>query len=184
MNSFNHKQQKDRVRINHQIRATEVFLLDSDGTKIGVTKINDALALTKERGLDLIEISSKDAMPVCRIMEYGQYKYDQQKKAKAAKQKVTELKEVQVRPVTNYNDLKVRASQIKTWFEENHKVQIICKFRGREQEYKSLGKEIISELLTMVGPHKIDQAMAETDRQILITIARDSQTSSTKPKTK
>ena len=169
-----------RTRINHQIRAPEVFLLGSGGNKIGITKTNEALALAKAEELDLVEISSKDSIPVCRIMEYGKYKYDQQKKAKTIKQKTIELKEVQVRPVTSENDLMVRANQIKSWFEENHKVQIICKFRGREQEYKTLGKQIINQLLEMVGQHKIDQAMAETDRQIFITISKATQPTATK----
>lgn len=184
MNPSNNKtQSNNRTRINHQIRVPEVFLLGSDGSKIGVTKTNEALALAKAEGLDLVEISSKDTMPVCRIMEYGKYKYDQQKKAKAIRQKITELKEVQVRPVTNQNDLMIRANQIKAWFEEGHKVQIICKFRGRELEHKSLGKEIINELLDLVGPHKIDQVMTETDRQVLVTIAKEVQVP-TKPSKK
>lgn len=163
-----------RARINHQIRTPEVFLIGPDGEPIGNTKTSDALSMAAQTGLDLIEISAKGNTPVCRIMDYGKFKYEQQKKAKAIRQKqvVVETKQVQVRPATDRNDLVTKSNQIRSWFEEGHKVQIICKFRGRELEYRNLGEQIINELLGLIGPHKVDQSLKSNEKQLLITITK------------
>jgi translation initiation factor IF-3 len=163
-----------KARINHQIRTPEVFLIGPDGEPIGNTKTSEALNMASQSGMDLIEISAKGNTPVCRIMDYGKYKYEQQKKAKAIRQKqvIVETKQVQIRPATDHNDLVTKSNQIKSWFEEGHKVQIICKFRGRELEYRNLGEQIIQQLLSLVGQHKVDQALKANEKQLIMTIVR------------
>jgi translation initiation factor IF-3 len=160
-------------RINHQIKAQEVFLLGSDKKPLGKKTLREALSLANQEGMDLVEISLKDNIPVCRIVDFGKFKYEQQQKQKAMRQKAVETKEVKVRPVTDDHDLKVKANQIKGWLEDGHKVQIICKFKGREVEHRSLGRANINQLLKWVGPHKVDQEMKDGERQIFITITRE-----------
>lgn len=162
-----------KTRVNNQIKASQVMLINEDGKNIGIQPFSEAIRMAQQSNLDLIEIAkSKDGDPICKIMEFGKYKFDQQKKEKAQKQKVLDLKEIQVRPVTSHNDLQTKANQIKPWLAEGHKVQIICKFSNREFNFKDRGKNIIDDLLNLLGPYKIDQPLKESERKLLITIGK------------
>lgn len=163
-----------KIKINHQIKSSQVVLINSSGVNVGLVSFVSALKEAQDAGLDLIEVArDKSNNAVCKIMDYGKYKFDQQKKQKAQKQKILDLKEVQVRPVTDYNDLQTKAEKIKSWIEDGHKVQIICKFSGRELEYKHLGRGIIEDLLGLIGQYKIDQPMKDSDRKLIITIGKE-----------
>jgi len=163
-----------KAKINHQIKSATVVLISSTGETKKSVPFAEALKEAQQSELDLIEIAkTKDGNSVCKIMDYGKFKFEQQKKQKAQKQKVLDLKEVQVRPVTDYNDLETKASKIKDWMEDGHKVQIVCKFSGRELEYKNLGREIIEDLLKLVGQYKIDQPLKDSERKLLITIGKE-----------
>lgn len=165
-----------KAKINHQIKSSVVVLISSSGENKGQVSFAEALREAQQNELDLIEIAkTKEGFSVCKIMDYGKYKFEQQKKQKAQKQKVLDLKEVQVRPVTDYNDLQTKASKIKGWMEDGHKVQIICKFSGRELEYKNLGRGIIEDLLKLVGQYKIDQPLKDSERKLMITIGKETQ---------
>lgn len=132
-----------RIRINHQIRIPQVRVILSDGTSAGVMATRDALKLAQDQGLDLIEINPKSAPPVCKIVDYGKYKYEEKKKQSAAKktQKVVELKEISFRPVTDENDLNHKLDAAKEFLGEGNKVKFTVKFRGREMAHPEIGRD-------------------------------------------
>ncbi|WP_456455172.1 translation initiation factor IF-3 [Thermovibrio sp.] len=132
----------EQTRVNERIRAREVLVIDEDGTKLGVMPTLKALQLAKEKGLDLVEVSPNAKPPVCRIMDYGKYKYQMQKKMHEAKkkQKTIEVKTVKVRPRTDEHDMQVRIKQVKKFLEKGNKVKAVVMFRGREQAHVELGE--------------------------------------------
>lgn len=147
-----------RHRTNEQIRgAFQVRLIDSEGKMIGIIPFREALVQAQTAGLDLVEMNRNSNPPVCKILNYGKFKYDAAKAAKEARknQKIQELKEVTLRPVTDDHDLLIKAKHIKGWLEEGDKVKIVVKMRGRERAHPEEGIKIIRELLAAVGPHKV-----------------------------
>ncbi len=136
------------------IRVPQVRLIDETGEMVGVVPIQEALRMTEERGYDLVEVASGANPPVCKMMDFGQFKYEMTKKAKEAKkkQKVIKLKEVKVRPKTDEGDLQTKCNQIRQFIEEGDKVKVSVFFKGRERAHMDLGfkvvvrmKEILSE---------------------------------------
>ncbi len=128
--------------MNERIRAREVLVIDENGQKLGVMPTREALNLARERGLDLVEVSPNANPPVCRIMDFGKYKYQMQKKMHEAKkkQKTIEVKTVKIRPRTDEHDMQVRIKQVKKFLEKGNKVKAIVMFRGREQAHVDLGE--------------------------------------------
>jgi translation initiation factor IF-3 len=138
-----------RVRTNHQIRIPQIRVVFADGTNGGVMATRDALKMAQDQGLDLVEINPKAMPPVCKIMDYGKYKYEEKKKAQAAKknQTVQELKELTFRPNTDENDLNHKLTQAKEFLGEGNKVKFTVRFRGREITHADLGKEKLEWIL-------------------------------------
>ncbi|RUM88277.1 MAG: translation initiation factor IF-3 [Thermovibrio sp.] len=132
----------EKTRVNEKIRAREVLVIDEDGTKLGVMPTREALNIARERGLDLVEVSPNANPPVCRIMDFGKYKYQMQKKMHEAKkkQKTIEVKTVKVRPRTDEHDMQVRIKQVRKFLEKGNKVKAVVMFRGREQAHVELGE--------------------------------------------
>ncbi|SMO49543.1 bacterial translation initiation factor 3 (bIF-3) [Balnearium lithotrophicum] len=128
--------------MNEKIRAREVLVIDENGQKLGVMPTREALNLARERGLDLVEVSPNANPPVCRIMDFGKYKYQMQKKMHEAKkrQKTIEVKTVKIRPRTDEHDMQVRIKQVRKFLEKGNKVKAIVMFRGREQAHVDLGE--------------------------------------------
>jgi len=118
------------------------LVIDEDGTKLGVMPTREALNIARERGLDLVEVSPNANPPVCRIMDFGKYKYQMQKKMHEAKkkQKMIEVKTVKVRPRTDEHDMQVRIKQVRKFLEKGNKVKAVVMFRGREQAHVELGE--------------------------------------------
>jgi len=118
------------------------LVIDEDGTKLGVMPTREALNIARERGLDLVEVSPNANPPVCRIMDFGKYKYQMQKKMHEAKkkQKTIEVKTVKVRPRTDEHDMQVRIKQVRKFLEKGNKVKAVVMFRGREQAHVELGE--------------------------------------------
>ena len=118
--------EKERVRMNESIRATEVRCLGPEGENFGILPIREALAKAKELGYDLIEVSPNATPPVCKITDYGKFKYEQKKKDKEVKSRarVTETKEAQVKIGTSENDMRIKANKIAEWLKEGHRVKI------------------------------------------------------------
>jgi translation initiation factor IF-3 len=137
--------QKDGPRINDEIRVREVHLIDKDGQNLGNVTIADALAKAQEAGLDLVEISPNATPPVCKLLDFGKYKYQEQKKAAEArkKQKVVEVKEIKFRPMIDDHDYDVKMRSMKRFFEEGDKVKVTLRFRGREMAHQELGTKLL-----------------------------------------
>ncbi len=138
----------DKTNINTRIKAREVRLIGPDGSQVGITPIQKALEAAAEAGLDLVEISPNANPPVCKIMDYGRFKYELTKKQQEAKKKqtVVQIKEIKVRPNTGAHDLDVKIGHIKRFIETQDKVKITVIFRGREITLSEAGKELLSKI--------------------------------------
>jgi translation initiation factor IF-3 len=134
------------VRINREIRAREVRVIDQEAKQLGVLPVVEALRLAAIAELDLVEVSSKTDPPVCRIMDYGKFKYQQSKKAHDAKKKQTviHLKEVKMRPKTEEHDFQFKLRHIERFLKEGNKTKITVVFRGRELAHPDLGRNLLS----------------------------------------
>lgn len=127
-------------------------MIDPDGNQVGILPIHEALAAASEFGLDLVEVSPNAAPPVCKIMDYGRYKYEQTKKQQEAKKKQTtsQLKEIKVRPKTGEHDLKTKLGHIRKFLERNDKVKVTVMFRGREIALSNRGRELLEQIANEV----------------------------------
>lgn len=131
--------------MNREIKVSSVRVIDSEGKQLGILSIQDALREATEAGLDLVEVAPGSAPPVCRIMDYGKFRYQQSKKMQVAKkhQATVQMKEIRLRPKTEEHDLQVKLRHIKRFLEENNKVKVTMMFRGREITYTELGRKIM-----------------------------------------
>jgi translation initiation factor IF-3 len=136
---------KQETNINRAIRAKEVRVVDDEGGQLGILTLADALAAAAERGLDLVEVSPSAEPPVCRIMDYGKYKYQASKRAAEAKKKVArvELKEVKMRPKTEEHDFQFKLKNARRFLEEGNKVKATVMFRGREVTHPEFGRRLL-----------------------------------------
>src|ERR1044071_2633257 len=136
---------KDGPRINKENRVRALHLIDRDGTNKGTVSIAEALAASQEAGLDLVEISPNANPPIVKILDYGKFKYQEQKKAAEArkKQKVVEVKELKYRPMIDDHDYDVKMRAMARFFEEGDKVKITLRFRGREMAHQELGTQLL-----------------------------------------
>ena len=154
---------KDGPRINEEIRVREVHLIDKDGTNKGTVQIADALAAAQEAGLDLVEISPNANPPIVKILDYGKYKYQEQKKAAEArkKQKVVEIKEIKLRPMIDDHDYDVKMRSIQRFFEEGDKVKVTLRFRGREMAHQEFGFQVVERFIKSLAPYGHPDAPAK-----------------------
>ena len=140
---------KDRgPKSNNRINSPEVQVIASNGENLGILSTNEAIAMAKEEGLDLIEIAPNAKPPVCKIIDMGKYKYDAQKKANKAKkkQKKIELKEIKLRPVTEIHDYKFKIKNAQKFIAKGDKVKFTIRFKGRELQHSSLGNELMDKI--------------------------------------
>ncbi len=140
---------KQELPINEQIRLKQVQLIDDEGQKLGVMDTKEALEIAYEKNLDLVLVAPNGNPPVCKIMNYGKYKFEQAKKEKEAKkkQKVYELKELRITPNTEEHDFNFKAKNARKFLEDGCKVKITVRFRGRELNYASQGESILNEFI-------------------------------------
>jgi translation initiation factor IF-3 len=138
----------DRVRTNERIRVREIRVIDDNGEQLGIMPPPQALALARGKGLDLVEISPTAVPPVCRIMDFGKYQYEQQKRTRAAKkhQKVIEVKEIKFRPKVDEHDYDFKKKHIVRFLEDGDKVKATIFFRGREMAHPEIGRRILERL--------------------------------------
>ena len=131
--------------MNERIRVREVRLIDENGEQLGVVATPEALRVARERNLDLVEVAPMAAPPVCRLMDYGRFKYEQTKKERDARKNATkvELKEVRLRPKTDDHDINFKAKAIQRFLEEGDKVKVTLRFRGREMVHQELGVAVL-----------------------------------------
>ena len=140
---------KDRgPRANNRINSPEVQVIASNGENLGILNTNQAIAMAKEEGLDLIEIAPKANPPVCKIIDIGKFKYDAQKKANLAKkkQKIVALKEIKMRPVTETHDYEFKVKNAKKFIAKGDKVKFTIRFKGRELQHSHLGNELMTKI--------------------------------------
>lgn len=142
-NNNNNNNNQYRIRVNHQIRIPQVRVILPDGSSPGILSTRDALKLAQDQGLDLVEINPKSQPPVCKIVDYGKFKYDEKKKLSEQKknQKVQELKELTFRPNTDQNDLSHKLVLAKEFLTDGHKVKFTIRFRGREVTHPQVAKD-------------------------------------------
>lgn len=139
------------IRVNQRIRARQVRVISSEGKQLGVLPIHEALLRAQEEGVDLVEVAANADPPVCRLMDYGKYKYELKKQASAKKQKVHALKEVKFRPNIGKHDLDVKINRITEFLDEGNKTKIRIFFRGREIVHPEIGKELADKILERVS---------------------------------
>ncbi len=142
-----------RTRVNREIRASPVRLIDSDGGQLGVVALEDALAKANERSLDLVEVGASADPPVCRILDWGKVKFDREKKARESRRKasVVELKEVKYRPTIDKNDLEIKTRRARLFLEKGKKVKVTIFFRYRQLRRPELGSKILDTVTEMVA---------------------------------
>ena len=142
-----------QVRVNYRIRVSEVRVIGEDGKMMGVLPTRQAQGLASQAGLDLVEINPKAVPPVCKIMDYGKFKYEKKKKEREAKkhQTVIELKEVKFRPNTDAHDIQVKTRNIKRFLEDKNKAKLTVRFRGREMAHKDIGRKLLMRVAESVS---------------------------------
>ncbi len=141
------------MRTNRRIRVPEVRLIDENGEQVGVFITREALRRAEEAGLDLVEISPMARPPVCKIMDYGKYKYEQSKRKQEQKKKqaVVLIKEIKMRPATDEHDFQTKLRHVRRFLEDGNKVKITIRFRGREMAHKDIGHERMKRVIEEVG---------------------------------
>ena len=165
---------KRKFRVNEKIRAPRVRLVDADGKQLGIVSREEALRRAQDQGLDLVEVAPQADPPVCRIMDYGQFLYQQAKKAKEArkKQTVVEVKEIKVRPKTDIHDLETKIRHIKRFLKDKNKVKVRVFFRGREITKPELGKEVLNKILAAVEEQaQVEMKPRMEGRQMIMILA-------------
>lgn len=165
---------RDGPRVNEEIRVPQVRLIDQDGEMIGVVSAREALLRAYEVGMDLLEISPNAVPPVCKITDFGKFKYEQQKKANEArkKQKVVEIKEIKVRPNIDDHDYETKMKQMKSFIAEGDKVKVTLRFRGREMAHQDLGIKVLERIRTEMGDTiKVEQMPRLENRQMIMVLS-------------
>ena len=160
-------------RVNDRIRAPEIRLIGADGENVGVVTPARAMQLAEEAGLDLVEISPNATPPVCKIMDFGKFKYETQKKEAEArkKQKIIEIKEVKFRPNTDTHDYEVKMRNVVRFLEEGDKVKVTLRFRGREMAHQDLGRVLLDRVAEDVKElGKIESMPRVEGRQMVMMI--------------
>jgi translation initiation factor IF-3 len=160
------------LRINNEIRAREVRVIDNSGGQLGIMSVREAVALAEERELDLVEVSPNTDPPVCRLMDYGKFKYEQSKKDREArhKRKTLEVKEVKMRPKIDSHDYQIKAKLARRLLEEGDKVKVTMMFRGREVVYTNLAEKLMDRIAEDCGDLCVVERKAKLEGRNMIMI--------------
>jgi len=167
-------QTPDDYRVNGEIEAREVRLVDAEGNMVGVVPLREALTRAEEAGIDLVEVSPTASPPVCKILDYGKFKYESQKKAAAArkKQRVIEVKEIKLRPGIDENDYDIKMKKVREFLDEGDKVKVTMRFRGREMAHQELAIGILERVKTEISDlAKVEQFPKLEGRQMVMVVA-------------
>jgi translation initiation factor IF-3 len=165
---------RDGPRVNDEIRIPQVRLIDQDGEMQGVMTAREAMQRAFMVGLDLVEISPNADPPVCKILDFGKFKYEQQKKRNEAKkkQKVIEIKEIKVRPNIDENDYQVKMRAMKSFIEEGDKVKVTLRFRGREMAHQDIGVRVLERIRSEMDlTTKVEQMPRLENRQMVMVLS-------------
>ncbi len=162
------------MNVNQKIRAPQIRLIGEDGTQLGIVPLEEALARAAEEKLDLVEVAPKASPPVCKIMDYGKYKYLQAKKLQEAKKKQTtiQVKEVKIRPKTEEHDYQFKLRHIKRFLSEKNKAKVTIMFRGREIAHSELGLKVLERIIVDIEEEGIvEQAPKLEGRNMIMILA-------------
>ncbi len=168
------REKDDGTRVNGAIIARQIRVIDAEGEMRGVMSVREGLALAEEAGLDLVEISPGADPPVCKVLDYGKYKYAQQKKAAEArkKQKVIEIKEIKLRPMIDDHDFNIKMKNAKSFLEDGDKVKITLRFRGREMAHQDIAQNVLKRVRAELEPvGKVESEPSFEGRQIVMVLA-------------
>jgi translation initiation factor IF-3 len=163
----------DEPRVNGQITSGSIRLVDHNGNMLGVVSVSEGIRLAEQANLDLVEVSPNANPPVCKILDYGKYKYEAQKKAHEArkKQKVIQIKEIKLRPTIDKHDLDIKIRNVIGFIEEGDKVRITLRFRGREMDHQELGMQVLERVQEALKEQaKIEQPPRAEGKQIIMTV--------------
>lgn len=164
--------ERNQVRINDQIRISPVRVIAADGEQLGVLSTEDALNAAREAGLDLVEVAPKERPPVCRIMDYGKYKYQQRKKQNRGSSHHTKTKEIRLRPKTGQHDIDFKVKQAISFLKARDKVQVSVVFRGREIVHVEEGRRVMQGVVEALSEYgKLEIPPTQQGRRIVCTIA-------------
>lgn len=161
-------------RVNEMIRVREVRLIDDEGNQKGIVPTLEALKLAKEKDLDLVEVSPNANPPVCKILDYGKYRFEQEKKLRDAKknQKVLKLKEIRMQPKIGSGDLDTKAKHVQEFLDEGDKVKVTIRFRGRELAHTELGYDVLKEVLKrLTSAYVMEKQPAMDGKTMSMTIS-------------
>ena len=161
-----------RINVNKRIRAKEVRLIDADGKQLGVVAFLEALETAESHGWDLVEVAPNVSPPVCRIMDYGRYKYQQNKKLQEAKkrQSTFQVKEIKLRPRTGEHDFQVKMRHVKRFLDNRDKVNVTVIFRGREMAYTNLGVALLQRVVEETAEFAAVEQEARREGRILVMV--------------
>ena len=160
------------IRVNERIRSPEVRVIGPNSEQLGVVVIKRALELAEANELDLVEVAPTAKPPVCRIMDFSKYKYDQEKKERRVKknQKITHLKQIRVKPHIDEGDYQIKLKQVKTFLEKKDKVKVNLMFRGRELAFKDQGRQILERFITDTAEHGLPEKAPIMEGRIMSVI--------------
>lgn len=160
------------LRINDEIRAREVRLIDDEGNQSGILSIRDAQRIAFEKQLDLVEVAPNAKPPVCRLMDYGKFRYEQSKREKEARknQKVTDIKEVRMTPNIDEHDFQVKVRSVQKFLADGDKVKVVVRFRGRQIVHANLGEQRLLELSEIVNEYGSIERRPKVEGRNLIMI--------------
>jgi translation initiation factor IF-3 len=166
---------KKGLRINERIRAHKIRLVDQDNNQVGIVEKYEAMSMAREAGLDLVEVAPTSDPPVCRIMDYGKYLYQQKRKIRDAHKKhrthTTTLKEIRLRPETDLHDLQIKVNHAREFIEKGHKVQFTVFFRGRQMLHQERGYEVLQSISSMMEDvAKIERPGSLMNRRMVMTV--------------
>lgn len=168
------REKDDGPRVNSAIVARQIRVIDASGEMRGVMTVREGITLAEEAGLDLVEISPNAEPPVCKVLDYGKYKYEMQKKAAEArkKQKVIEIKEIKLRPMIDDHDFGIKMKNAKAFLEDGDKVKITLRFRGREMAHQEIAQAVLKRVREELEPlGKVESEPSFEGRQIVMILA-------------
>jgi len=160
------------LKINREIRAANVRVIDAEGKQLGILSLSDALAEAARGGLDLVEVAPSSEPPVCRILDYGKFRYQQSKKLQDAKKSQTtiQVKEIRLRPKTETHDLQVKIKHVRKFLDQHDKVKITMMFRGREIAYSEIGRKMMEDIREALAEVSIVEQQPRLEGRNMIMI--------------
>lgn len=170
---FRKPEPTSKYRVNRQIRVPQVRLIDAEENQVGIVSIDEARRIAEDAGLDLVEVSPLAEPPVCRVMDFGKFKYAQKKKERGQAKPHSTLKELRVRPGIDPHDLDYRLKQGRGFLEEGHKVQVVCIFRGRQRSHPELGYQVMKRVTeSLADISKVESPPRMTGPRLTMLLSR------------